>query len=119
MKVKVYGYARCSSCKKAGKWLTNNFPKFEHQDFIENPLSREEIVEITKKSSLPIHRFFNTSGKLYRELKLSEQMDHLTDDEKYDLLASNGMLIKRPLLVVDDKAIPGFNETKWGELIHE
>ena len=113
--IKFYGYSRCSTVKKAKKWLQDNNIEFEEIDLVENTPSKEELEEFYKKSGLEIKKFFNTSGMKYREMGLKDIVKNETDDKLLEILASDGMLIKRPLLVGDDIVITGFKETQYEE----
>ena len=115
--IKVYCYSKCSTCKKAIKWLEDNKINHEVIDIKENHPDEKTLKELHKKSGLPLKKFFNTSGILYREQKLSEKLPTMTEDEQFKLLASDGMLVKRPLLVCDDTVIPGFKEDAWREAV--
>ena len=111
--VKVYCYDRCSTCKKAVAWLDTNNIKYEKVDIKADHPSEETLRELHKKSALPLKKFFNTSGILYREMQLSAKIPSMSEDEQYKLLSSDGMLVKRPLLVTDKAVIPGFKEADW------
>ena len=111
--VKVYCYSRCTTCKKAIKWLEDNKINHEVIDIKENHPDEKTIKDLHKKSGLPLKKFFNTSGQLYREMELSKKLPDMTDAEMYKLLASDGMLVKRPLLITDKAVIPGFKEETW------
>ena len=106
-------YPKCSTCQKAKKWLDGHGVRYEARHIVEQNPTAEELREWHRISGLPLKRFFNTSGMLYREMELSKKLDAMSEAEKYDLLASNGMLVKRPLLVTPDTAIPGFKEPAW------
>lgn len=114
--MKVYCYPKCSTCKKALKFLENNNFNFELLDISKEPPSYMELEEIINKSGLDIKKFFNTSGKLYREKNLKDKLSNMTQEEKITLLSSNGMLIKRPLLINNDLVLVGFKETEYNEL---
>ena len=115
---KVYCYARCTTCKKALKWLDDNKIKYEMIDIKEDHPDEKTLRELHKKSGLPLKRFFNTSGQLYREMELSKKLLDMSEDEMYKILSSDGMLVKRPLLITEDTVIPGFKEEDWkNELI--
>lgn len=110
-------YPKCSTCKKAEKWLEARGAEFEKRDIkTENP-SALELREWHQKSGLPLKRFFNTSGMKYRELELKDRLKEMSEEEQYELLATDGMLVKRPLLVGEDFVIPGFKEKEWAEKI--
>ena len=111
--VKVYCYNRCTTCQKAIKWLDSNNIKYELVDLKLNSPKYEEIKGYYELSNLPLRKFFNTSGLLYKELGLSTKLDNLSDNEKLDLLSSDGMLIKRPLLIKNNKVLLGFKEEDW------
>ena len=113
--IKVYCYSRCTTCKKAIKWLEDNKIKHEVIDIKENHPDEKTIKDLHKKSGLPLKKFFNTSGQLYREMELSKKLHYMSETEMYKLLASDGMLVKRPLLISDKAVIPGFKEETWIE----
>lgn len=113
----VYCYSRCSTCKKALKWLKEHHITVEEKEITQTPPSSEQFLDYFKSSGLPVKRFFNTSGNKYRELGLKDKLDTMTDEEKAELLAADGMLIKRPLLIVDDKAYPGFKPELWEDVL--
>ena len=106
-------YPKCTTCQKAKKWLDDNQVKYDFRDIkIDNP-TLEELTEWYKKSGLPLKKFFNTSGLLYKELDLKNKLLSMTEDEMLELLATNGMLVKRPLIIGDDFVLVGFKETEW------
>ena len=109
-------YPKCSTCKKARRWLEENGIAFDERDIKEENPTRKELVKWHKQSGLPLRRFFNTSGMLYRELQLKDKLPKMTEDEMYDLLASDGMLVKRPLLIKDDAVLVGFKQGEWETL---
>ena len=114
---KVYCYTRCTTCKKALKWLEDN--KIDHTviDIKGDHPDEKTLRELHKKSGLPLKRFFNTSGQLYREMELSRKLPDMSEDEMCKILASDGMLVKRPLLVTEKMVIPGFKEELWKEAL--
>lgn len=114
--IKVYCYSKCSTCKKAIKWLEDNKIKHEVIDIKENHPDEKTIKELHKKSGLPLKKFFNTSGMLYREMELSKKLPDMSEAEMYKLLASDGMIVKRPLLITDKGVMPGFKEETWSDL---
>lgn len=114
---KVYCYSKCTTCKKALKWLDDNKIEYELIDIKENHPDEKTLREFHKKSGLPLRKFFSTSGILYREMELSKKLPDMSEDEMFVLLASDGMLVKRPLLVTEDRVIPGFNEDAWREAL--
>ncbi len=113
--MKVYCYKKCSTCKKVVGFLTNRGIKFEMIDYTEQPLTVGELEKYWRASNLPLKKFFNTSGLLYRELKLKNQLHEMTEDKQLELLATNPMLIKRPILVNGNTVLVGFNEKIWSE----
>lgn len=108
-------YPKCSTCKKAKAWLDGQGIEYTDRHIVEDNPTAAELKAWHEASGLPVRRFFNTSGMLYRELDVKARLDAgMTDDEAYELLASNGMLVKRPLLIVDGvPATPGFREADW------
>ncbi len=115
--VKVYCYSKCTTCRKALKWLDDNKIEYEKLDIKEEHPNEETLRQLHKKSGLPLKRFFNTSGQLYREMELSKKLPNMSEDEMFRLLASDGMLVKRPLLITSDKVLTGFKEETWGETL--
>ena len=115
MEVLFLEYPKCSTCKKAKKWLEEHGVSFEDRDIVAQNPTAGELRAWREASGLPIRRFFNTSGMLYREQNIKQRLDDgMPDDEAYELLATNGMLVKRPLLVVDGVPLtPGFKEVEW------
>ena len=113
--MKFYGYKKCSTVKKAKKWLVENNIKFEEIDLVDTPPTKEEIKKIYEASGYELKKFFNTSGVKYRELGLKEVLKTASEDEMLELLASDGKLIKRPLLVDDKKVLIGFKENEYKE----
>ena len=111
--LKFICYPKCTTCQKARKWLDDNKIEYEFRDIkIDNP-TFDELIEWHKKSGLPLKRFFNTSGLLYKSLDLKNKLPTMSEDEMLKLLASDGMLVKRPLLVGDDFVLVGFKDTEW------
>lgn len=115
--IKVYCYSRCSTCKKALKWLDDKGVKYELLDIKEEHPGEEELREYHKKSGLPLKRFFNTSGMIYRDMELSKKLPDMSEDDQFALLASDGMIVKRPLLVTDDTVLTGFKEKEWEDAL--
>ena len=108
-------YPRCSTCKKAVKWLEDNSIDYTYRDIkLDNP-SEEELRKWHAASGLPLKRFFNTSGMLYKEMKLKDKLPEMSEDEQFRLLASDGLLVKRPIAVADGKVLVGFKEAEWAE----
>lgn len=112
-KITVLSYAKCSTCQKALKWLDERGIAYELRPIKEKNPTVEELKKWHQKSGLPLKRFFNTSGNLYKELQLKDKLPDMTEDEQLSLLATDGMLVKRPLLVSDNYVCPGFKETDW------
>lgn len=106
-------YPKCSTCRKAKKWLDDHGFEYTDRHIVEEKLSGQEIRDLQITSGLPISRFFNTSGKLYREMGLSKKVKLMSNIEIFTLLGSNGMLVKRPILVEGDTVLVGFNEAEW------
>ncbi len=113
--LKAYCYSKCTTCKKALKWLDEQGIKYELKDIKTEHPSESELRELHGKSGLPLRKFFNTSGQLYREMELSKKLADMSEDEMFRLLASDGMLVKRPLLVDGDVVLVGFKEAEWAE----
>ncbi|MDU7163535.1 MAG: Spx/MgsR family RNA polymerase-binding regulatory protein [Anaerococcus vaginalis] len=107
MKALLIGYKSCSTCKKTEKFLKEMKIEYKFQDVKEEKPEKDQIKEIYQKSGLDIKKFFNTSGQIYRKLNLKDKLKDMTEDEKLDLLASDGMLLKRPILVYGDDIVVG------------
>ncbi|MFV0247249.1 MAG: Spx/MgsR family RNA polymerase-binding regulatory protein [Mycoplasmatales bacterium] len=117
MKPIVYGYTKCSTVKKALNFLESNNIDYKHIDNVTDKLSVKEIKDLHEKSNLDIGKFYNTSGMLYRELNIKDKRANMSLSEQYKLLSTDGMLIKRPILVTSKGVFPSFKEDKWLELI--
>ena len=115
--MKVYCYAKCGTCRKALKWLDERQVEYEKIDIDKTHPDEAMMRELHDKSGLPLKRFYNTSGKIYKDLGLSKKIPEMTDDEQYKLLASDGMLVKRPLVVGDGYVLVGFKEEEWEQNI--
>ena len=113
--LKLYCYNRCSTCKKALKWLDDKGIAYEAMDIKTDHPDEETLRKYYSMSGLPLKRFFNTSGIPYREMELSQKLSDMSEDEQLALLATNGMLVKRPLVVGDDFVLTGFKENEWAE----
>ncbi len=109
-------YPKCSTCKKAKKWLEDNSVEFTDRHIKDENPNAEELSEWHKKSGLPLKKFFNTSGVLYKELKLKDKLPEMSEQEQLELLATDGMLVKRPLIIGDDFVLVGFKEAEWEKL---
>jgi arsenate reductase len=115
MKPLFIHYPKCGTCRKAYKWLEENGIEVESRHIVENNPNKEELSEWIDKSGLPISRFFNTSGIIYRENNLKEKVNSASRNELLEILASNGMVVKRPIVVGNDFVLVGFNEKQWSE----
>ena len=114
--VKFICYPKCTTCQKARKWLDNNQIEYEFRDIkLDNP-TLDELTEWYKKSGLPLKKFFNTSGLLYKSLDLKNKLPTMSEDEMLNLLASDGMLVKRPLVIGDSFVLVGFKEDEYGKI---
>ena len=112
-------YPKCSTCKKAKKWLDEHNVEYTERHIVENNPTYDELKEWFNKSGLPIKRFFNTSGLLYKEMKLKDKLPTMSEDKQLQLLATNGMLVKRPLIVGENTVLTGFKESEWNEAINQ
>ena len=114
--IKFICYPRCTTCQRAKAFLDENQIAYELRDIkLENP-TRQELEEWHKKSGLPLKKFFNTSGLLYKSLDLKNKLPEMSEDEMLDLLASDGMLVKRPIIVTEDTVLVGFKAPEWKEI---
>ena len=111
----VLVYRKCSTCLKALKWLEDNGVAFEERPIVEQNPTYEELKTWHEKSGLPLKKFFNTSGLLYKDLGLKDKLPQMSEDEQLRLLATNGMLVKRPLVVGENFVLTGFREKEWEE----
>ena len=117
--LKFICYPKCTTCQKAKKWLDDNKIEYELRDIkLANP-TLEELTEWYKKSGLPLKKFFNTSGLLYKSLELKDKLPTMTDEEMLNLLSTDGMLVKRPLLIGQDFVLVGFKEAEWKEKLNK
>ena len=110
-------YPKCSTCRKAKKWLDDHGVAYTDRHIKENNPTYEELKEWSARSGLPLKRFFNTSGQLCRSLQLKDRLPSMSEDEQLRLLASDGMLVKRPLVVTDSAVLTGFKEKEWEQLL--
>lgn len=117
MKPTVLYYAKCSTCQKALKWLEEKGIAYEGRPIKEENPTADELKSWHEKSGLPLKRFFNTSGLLYKELGLKDKLSDMSEEEQYALLATDGMLVKRPLLVSEKGVCPGFKDSVWENLL--
>ena len=110
-------YPKCTTCKRAKKWLDEHQVSYEDRHIVEDNPKAEELKKWIAKSGLPIKRFFNTSGMKYRDLGLKDRLPEMTEEEQIELLATDGMLVIRPLVIGDDFVLVGFKEEQWGNTI--
>ena len=110
-------YAKCNTCKKAQAWLTAQGKEFEVRDIKEQNPTEAELRTWHDRSGLPLKKFFNTSGLQYKALDLKTRLPDMTEDEQFALLASDGMLVKRPILLAGDRVLVGFKEAEWAEVL--
>lgn len=108
-------YPKCSTCLKAKKWLDEHQIEYTQRHIVENNPTYDEIKEWHEKSKMPLKKFFNTSGLLYKELQLKDKLPSMSEEEQLKLLATNGMLVKRPVIVDGDTVLVGFKEAEWSE----
>ncbi|HIZ81650.1 MAG TPA: arsenate reductase family protein [Candidatus Mediterraneibacter pullistercoris] len=108
-------YPKCSTCKKAQKWLDEKGKDYEARDIRTDHPTEEELREWQRKSGLPLKRFFNTSGNLYKEMKLKDRLPEMSEAEQFRLLSTDGMLVKRPILTDGETVLVGFREKEWEE----
>ncbi len=108
-------YPKCSTCKKAKNWLESNGVEFEDRHIVENNPTADELKAWYEKSGFQLKKFFNTSGLKYKELGLKDKLPDMTEEEQINLLATDGMLVKRPLVIGDDFVLIGFKEAQWAE----
>ena len=111
----VIHYPKCTTCQKAKKWLDGNGITYTERHIVENNPSYEELKEWHAKSGLPLKKLFNTSGLMYKEMQLKDKLPAMSEDEQLKLLASNGMLVKRPLVMDGETVLVGFKEAQWAE----
>ena len=110
-------YPKCTTCQKAKKWLDDNKIEYELRDIKENNPSLDELTAWYKTSGLPLKKFFNTSGLLYKSMKLKDKLPTMSEEEQLKLLATDGMLVKRPLVIGENFVLVGFKESEWSEKI--
>lgn len=116
MSVLFLEYPKCSTCKRAKAWLTENGITFDDRHIVEDNPTAEELKAWWEKSGLPLKKFFNTSGLVYKEQNLKERLPNMSEEEQLALLATNGMLVKRPLVIGEDFVLIGFKEAEWERL---
>lgn len=108
-------YPRCTTCQKAKKWLDEHNVIYNDRHIVENNPSYDELKDWYVRSGLPLKKFFNTSGLLYKEMQLKDKLPDMSEQEQLELLATNGMLVKRPLIIEDNMVLVGFKEAEWAE----
>jgi len=115
MNVLFVEYPKCTTCQKAKKWLEAHHVAFDDRHIVEQNPTKDELAAWQAKSGLPLKRFFNTSGQLYRQMGLTARLPLMSEEEQLSLLATNGMLVKRPLVIGEDFVLAGFKEAEWQE----
>ena len=108
-------YPRCTTCQKAKKWLDQHNVSYIDRHIVDNNPSYDELKDWYVRSGLPLKKFFNTSGLLYKEMQLKDKLPDMSEQEQLELLATNGMLVKRPLVIEDNMVLVGFKEAEWAE----
>ena len=117
MRVRIYDYSKCSTCRKALKFLDNSKVAYEKVPIVETPPTKAELRKMLALQGGNLKKLFNTTGEVYREMKIGEKLRFMSESEALELLASNGKLIKRPFALFGDKGLVGFNEDEWKKLI--
>ena len=110
-------YERCTTCKRAKAWLVDRGIAFTERPIKEENPSLEELRQWYQRSGLPLKKFFNTSGLLYKSMELKDKLPTMTEEEQLQLLATDGMLVKRPMVIMEDKVLVGFRENEWAEVL--
>ena len=110
-------YERCTTCKRAKAWLIERGIAFTERPIKEENPSLKELRQWYQRSGLPLKKFFNTSGLLYKSMELKDKLPTMTEEEQLQLLATDGMLVKRPMLIMEDKVLVGFRENEWAEVL--
>lgn len=119
MRYQFVYYPKCTTCQKAKKWLNDNGVTYEERNIKEENPSAVELEEWHKKSNLPLKKFFNTSGLLYKSMQLKDKLPKMCDTEMISMIATNGMLVKRPILVAGNRVMVGFKEDEWEQVKQE
>ncbi|MCQ4725902.1 arsenate reductase family protein [Anaerotignum faecicola] len=109
-------YPKCSTCRKAKKWLDENKIEYTDRHIVEQNPTSEELKKWIEKSGMPVKKFFNTSGNLYKSMQLKDKLPEMTEEEQIQILSTNGMLVKRPLVIGGDIVLAGFKEEEWDAL---
>lgn len=115
--LKFISYPKCTTCQKAKKWLDDNKIAYDFRDIKAHKPTLDELTEWYRLKNQPLKKFFNTSGLLYKSLELKTKLPTMSEDEMLNLLSTDGMLVKRPLLIGDDFVLVGFKETEWTEML--
>ena len=115
--MKFICYPKCSTCRKAKKWLDEHNAEYTERHIADKKPTYDELKEWYEKSGQPLKKFFNTSGLLYKEMKMKDKLPSMSEEEQLRLLSTNGMLVKRPILVTGDKVLVGFREAEWDDVI--
>lgn len=110
-------YPKCTTCQKAKKWLDEHNIEYTERHIVEENPSYEELKKWHKQSGLPLKKFFNSNGQLYREMKLKDKLPEMSEEEQLKLLSTHGMLVKRPIIVGNDNVLAGFKESEWESLL--
>lgn len=110
-------YPKCSTCKRAQQFLEKNNIEYQERNIVEKNPTKEELKLWYQKSEKPLKKYFNTSGNVYKQLNLKEKLEQMTEEEQLELLGSNGMLIRRPLLITDEQILIGFKEAEWNQIL--
>lgn len=116
MEVTFYGYPNCGTCRKAAKWLDEHRIEYDYVNVFENPPSKDELEQLYQKSGLELKKFFNTSGEVYRELGVKDKLKDMSESEQLELLASNGRLLKRPIVSDGKQVTVGFKEDLYEQV---
>jgi len=117
MEITFLCYPKCTTCQKAKKWLDDNNIPYTQRHIVEQNPTADELRQWYDRSGLPLKKFFNTSGLLYKDLKLKDRLPAMTDEEQLALLSTNGMLVKRPMIIATGKVLVGFKETEWKDAL--
>lgn len=117
MEITFLCYPKCTTCQKAKKWLDDNNIPYTQRHIVEQNPTADELKQWYDRSGLPLKRFFNTSGLMYKDLKLKDRLPVMTDEEQLELLSTNGMLVKRPMIVAPSKVLVGFKEQEWKDAL--
>lgn len=117
MEITFLCYPKCTTCQKAKKWLDDNNIPYTQRHIVEQNPTADELRQWYDRSGLPLKKFFNTSGLMYKDLKLKDRLPAMTDEEQLELLSTNGMLVKRPMIIGTNKVLVGFKEMEWKDTL--